>query len=112
VKPTVFRAAALSLFLALAATARAESPAIPITKAIELAQQALVAKGRQNEVFVQSASLQRGSILNSNTSWIVTWSHTIPGQKEGSQEYGVEIDMKGNVVHLIKVKGKAPNTPH
>ena len=94
------------------ASARAEGPAISITKAIELAQGALVAKGKQNEVFIQSASLQRGSLLTPKASWIVTWSHTIPGSAEGKNEYGVEITMSGEVIHLIKVKGKAPNSPH
>lgn len=106
-KPTCFRALAAALLLSLAARAFAAPPALPIRKAVELAEEALAAKGKQNEVYVKSVSLERASLLSGGTNWIVAWSGSVPGVKPGSKEYGLEINMQGDVVHLIKVPGKA-----
>jgi hypothetical protein len=108
VKPIRSRAAAAAiLLLSLAAPAFAAPPALPIRKAVELAEEALAAKGKQNEVYIKSISLERASLLSGGQNWIVAWSGSVPGVKPGSKEYGLEINMQGDVVHLIKVPGKA-----
>lgn len=84
----------------------AAQPVLPIRKAVELAEEALAAKGKQGEVFIESISLQRTSLLKPEQIWIVKWSGNVPGVKEGSKEYGLEINMKGDVIHLIKTGKK------
>jgi hypothetical protein len=90
-------------------------PAVSAKRAVELAEEALAAKNAGENVFIQSMSLQRTSLLTGKTVWTISWSENIPGSKPGSVEVGLEIGMDGSVVHLVKGRaaaGKAPVSPH
>ena len=90
----------------------AAPPALSIKRALELAEEALRAKGAENQTFVQTISLERSTIF-SPRGLVITWSNAIPGSKPGSREVGLEIDMKGEVVHLINARAtKKLSSPH
>jgi hypothetical protein len=97
--------ATLVLATASLSTAHAGPPSLPIKKAVDLAHEALAAKGKQNDVWIRSIELQRPTVTSAHPIWVVTWSGTVPGVKEGSKETGLEIDMEGKVVHLVKGSG-------
>jgi len=105
-------AATLLLILLPKPLAHAE-PAVSIRKALDLAEEALAAKGKKGEVYIESITWDRSSILSPKGVWVVSWSATIPGSKPGSKEVGIEINMQGEVLHLVNARGKKKNTsPH
>lgn len=90
------------------------APELSAKRAIELAEETLVAKNVSDKIFVQAVALQKTSLLNGKTVWTISWSENLPGSKTGSVEVGLEIGMDGSVVHLIKGRGasKPAALPH
>lgn len=84
------------------ALAKADSaPVLPIEKAVELAKEALANK-QVSGIYIQSIALQRTSLIGGKLAWIVKWSGTVPGVKSGEREWGLEIAMNGDVLHMVR----------
>ncbi len=111
---TLFRTILLTaISLLLFPLAGQAAPELPIRKAIELAEESLASKGKAGEVYIAKISWERSTILSKKAVWVITWSETIPGSKPDSKEVGLEINMQGDVVHLLHGRGKKPmsNSP-
>jgi hypothetical protein len=76
-------------------------PLVPVADAVALAQEQLQIRGLQGSVYIESVTLRAASILSSSKQWTVLWSEPLPAS-QGRVEVGVEVDMKGNVVRLLK----------
>jgi len=111
---TVFCALVLAsaCLLPVVAPAADSAPALPIEKAVELANQALADKGAKG-VYIQSVALERTSIIGGKIAWVVRWSATVPGLKSGEREWGLRIAMNGNVLHMVHDPASyvAPTSP-
>ncbi len=81
--------------------APAGGPTVPVAEAVALAQEQLQIRGLQGSVYIESVTLRAASILGSSKQWTVLWSEPLPAS-QGRVEVGVEVDMKGNVVRLLK----------
>lgn len=99
-----------TLFLTLsfaAGSVFADAPSVPVEKAIALAQEQLHVRGLEKTIFIQSAVLESASLLGGTRVWKVCWSDTVPASS-GRVELGLEINMKGEVVRLVKRVGETP----
>lgn len=95
--------AAFAAFAALGtlSAAPAGGPSVPVAEAVALAQEQLQIRGLQGSVYIESVTLRSASILSSAKQWTILWSEPLPAS-QGRVEVGVEVDMKGNVVRLLK----------
>jgi len=91
-------------FLAITSFALAEAPALSLEKAIALAQEQLRVRHLEKNVFIQSISLNLVSMIGGERVWQVAWSENLEAGK-GKLETGVEINMRGEVVRLVKRTG-------
>jgi len=69
--------------------------------AVDLAQEQLDVRGLQESVQVESLVLKSPSLLAGSQVWTVLWSKPV-ATETGKLETGVEIDMSGRVVRLVK----------
>ena len=83
---------------------RAAEPSVPVAEAVSLAQEQLNIRGLQGRVYIESVALRSASVLGTKKQWTVLWSEPVPAS-QGRVEVGVEVDMNGSVVRLLK---KAP----
>lgn len=79
----------------------AAEPPVTVTEAIALAQEQLQIRGLQGGVYIESVTLRAASVLSSTKQWTVLWSEALPAS-QGRVEVGVEVDMKGRVVRLLR----------
>ncbi|MEI6713585.1 MAG: hypothetical protein WCO60_07525 [Verrucomicrobiota bacterium] len=91
-------------FLSITGFALAEAPALSLEKAIVLAQEQLHVRHLEKNVFIQSISLNLVSMIGGERVWQVAWSENLEAGK-GKLETGVEINMRGEVVRLVKRTG-------
>lgn len=88
-------------FLCLVPDIFAAEPQVSVTEAIALAQEQLQIRGLQGSVYIESVTLRAASVLSSTKQWTVLWSEALPSS-QGRIEVGVEVDMKGRVVRLLR----------
>jgi hypothetical protein len=91
-------------FMALGAfspAAHAGNSRVSARKAIDLAQEQLDLRGLQSTVQIESVVLQSVTILGASRVWTVLWSQPISSDS-GKFEVGVEVDMNGKLVRLVK----------
>lgn len=93
-------------FLAITGFAFGEAPAVSVEKAIVLAQEQLRVRHLEKSIFIQSVSLNLVSMIGGERVWQVAWSENLEAGK-GKIETGVEINMRGEVVRLVKRTGEA-----
>jgi high-affinity K+ transport system ATPase subunit B len=89
--------------------AMAGGPAVNAKRALDLAQEQLDIRGLQASVFIESMSLRSATMLGGDRSWTVLWSESIPADG-GLFEVGASVDMKGNVVRLLKKTASNPRS--
>ena len=94
----------LIALLALASCALAAP--LPIETALGVAQKDLKDRGLAGQVSIVSLSLESGAIVGGKSYWFARWSQSID-IGEQRRESGLQINMDGSVVHLVK----APNKP-
>jgi hypothetical protein len=87
--------------LAAPSASLAAGPPVPVAEAVALAQEQLLIRGLQESVFIESVSLRSSSLLSASKQWTVLWSEPLPASL-GRVEVGVEVDMQGRVVRLLK----------
>jgi hypothetical protein len=109
----IFRhSAALALFVATIETVCAAPPALSIHQAVDLARNSLHERGLEGDVYVVAATLEAENMTRSKSHWYVRWSRSIP-REDRKQEIGLQINMDGSVIHLIKApphaQGRKPN---
>jgi len=92
------------LILAAPALLSAGSAGVSVQKAIALAQEQIEMRGLQSAVQIESVVLQPATVLGSSKIWTVLWSKPVP-LENGKCEVGVEVDMNGKVMRLVKKAG-------
>lgn len=77
-------------------------PQLSIQKATELAQQVLVSAGVSDHVYIAQILFRKDAVFLPKSVWEIVWSRPIDGSKKGKFEMGVEVNMSGEVTHLVK----------
>ena len=85
--------------------ANAANSRVSARQAIDLAQEQLDLRGLQTTVEIESVVLQAATILGDSRVWTILWSRPFSSDS-GKFEVGVEVDMNGKVVRLIKKTGR------
>lgn len=85
-------------------TSLAGNAGVSVQKAVELAQEQLEMRALQASVQIESVVLQPATVLGASKIWTVLWSKSVP-LDNGKYEVGVEVDMSGKVVRLVKKTG-------
>jgi hypothetical protein len=101
--PSVFAVLLVLLNVEVSAWS-AEPPALPLLRAIELAQEQLDNRGLEKTVFIESVVLEKDAAIGHSRHWTIRWSQTLPASA-GRIEIGAEVDMQGHVVRLVKHSG-------
>lgn len=93
-----------SFFLTLALTTivSANTPALPVSKAVEIAQADLDSRGLQDRIFIYQLTYKKASVMNGTAHWEVMWNKDFPAQTEGRKEFGLRITMDGNYKRAVK----------
>lgn len=100
---------ALATFAGLMLTvgvARAGFPPVSLEKAISLASEQLKIRELDRKIFIRGITLESVSMLGGTQVWKVSWSENIE-LESGKVETGVEVNMRGDVVRLVKRPGDA-----
>ena len=87
-------------------------PRISIREAVELAEKAKAERADSDAVYIESLTLEVGSLLGGKSVWIAKWSAPLPANNPKQSEFGVQISMDGSVKHLIKAPPPARGTLH
>ena len=103
----VFRCFALALPVLTPLALFAGNASVSVQKAVELAQEQLEMRGLQASVQIESVALQPATVLGTSKIWTVLWSKPVP-LDNGKYEVGVEVDMSGKVMRLVKKTGNTP----
>lgn len=93
----------LALSLSASAFAADEKPALPIEKALGIAQDYLKKGGHAGSVAIAGLSVERESITNKNTHWYAKWAPAI-SLDGGRKEFGIEIQMDGTLARVVDKK--------
>ena len=93
--------ALLALSLGASAFAAGEKPALPIEKALSIAQDYLKKSG--HSVAIAGLSVERESIANKTTHWYAKWAPSI-ALDGGRKEFGIEIAMDGTIARIVDKK--------
>jgi hypothetical protein len=80
-------------------------PAVSARQAITIAEESLANRGLEKQVFVQSVTLERATIMKAKSYWFVKWSHSLPASDPKNRELGVKVNMDGSAVRLVKEPG-------
>ena len=91
----------LALSLGASAFAAGEKPALPIEKALAIAQDYLKKSG--HSAAIAGLSVERESITNKTVHWYAKWVPSIP-LDGGRKEFGIEIAMDGTVARIVDKK--------
>ena len=91
----------LAVSLGASAFAAGEKPALPIEKALAIAQDYLKKSG--SSVAIAGLSVERESIANKTTHWYAKWAPAI-ALDGGRKEFGIEIAMDGTVARIVDKK--------
>lgn len=96
----------LALLSAAASAFAADAPPpVSARQAITIAEESLANRGLDKEVFIQSVTLERATIMKARSFWFVKWSHSIPASEPKNREIGVKVNMDGTAVRLVKEPG-------
>ena len=93
----------LAMSLSASALAAGEKPALPIEKALSIAQDYLKKGGHTGSVAITGLTVERESITNKSTHWYAKWAPSIV-LDGGRKEFGFEIAMDGTVARIVDKK--------
>ena len=93
----------LALSLGASAFAAGEKPALPIEKALGIAQDYLKKSGQSGSVSIAGLSVERDSIGSKGGHWYAKWAPAI-ALDGGRKEFGIEIAMDGTVARIVDKK--------
>lgn len=79
------------------AVAAEKAPALPIEKALQLAQDYL--KRNNAKPAIVALSLEKSALLGGKVRWYAKWS--APVQRDGKSEIGLEISMDGTLTRVV-----------
>ncbi len=91
----------LALSLGASAFSAEEKPALPIEKALAIAQDYLKKSG--HSAAIAGLSVERDSIGSKGGHWYAKWAPSIP-LDGGRKEFGIEIAMDGTVARIVDKK--------
>ena len=91
----------IALSLGASAFSAEEKPALPIEKALAIAQDYLKKSGRS--AAIAGLSVERESLTNKNTHWYAKWVPSI-ALDGGRKEFGIEIAMDGTFARIVDKK--------
>ena len=77
------------------------APAVPIERVVQIAKQSL-AERKVDGVYIESITLERGTMFSSSRRWYVKWSAPLQGSAPEIHELGLAIKMDGTVIHVVK----------
>jgi hypothetical protein len=69
---------------------------------LEIAEKSLADRGLQKELWIESITLDKASLLGSTPFWFVKWNKSIPASDPKNKEVGVKVYMDGKAVRLVK----------
>jgi hypothetical protein len=97
----------LAMVAACAANACAadEQPALPIDKALAIAQKYLADGGHAGGTAISSLAIERAAFGSSKTNWFAKWAPTIV-LPDGRKELGLEIHMDGTFARIVDKKAR------
>ena len=91
----------LAMSLNASTFAAEEKPALPIEKALSIAQDYLKKSG--HAVAIASLTVERESLTNKSKHWYAKWAPPI-ALDGGRKEFGIEIAMDGTVARIVDKK--------
>ena len=100
----------LTALLALVAFTAQAAP-LPIETALGLAQKDLKDRGLGGQVSIVSLSLESGTVVGGKTHWFARWSRSVD-LGDQRRESGLQINMDGSVVRLVKAPAKPRQQDH
>jgi hypothetical protein len=80
-------------------------PPVSARQAVAIAEESLANRGLEKEIYIQSVTLERATILKARSFWFVKWSHSLPASNPKNREIGVKVNMDGSAVRLVKEPG-------
>ena len=95
----------LALSVGASAFAADEKPALPIEKALAIAQGYLKESGRAGKVAIAGLSVERDAIGSRSGHWYAKWAPSI-ALDGGRKEFGIEIGMDGTVARIVDKKAR------
>jgi hypothetical protein len=99
-------AALIALTFATAICKAADAPPpVSAGQAVTIAEESLANRGLDKEIYIQSVTLERATILKARSYWFVKWSHSLPASNPKNREIGVKVNMDGSAVRLVKEPG-------
>ena len=93
----------LALSISASAFAAEEKPALPIEKALSIAQDYLKKGGHAGSVVIAGLSVERVAFNSKKTRWYAKWAPEI-ALDGGRKEFGIEIEMDGTVARIVDKK--------
>ena len=93
--------ALLALSLGASAFAAEEKPALPIEKALAIAQDYLKKSG--HSVAIAGLSVERDSLGSKSGHWYARWAPAV-ALEGGRKEFGIEIKMDGTLARIVDKK--------
>ena len=93
----------LAMSICASAFAAEGKPAMPIEKALAIAQGYLKEHGHAGSVAIAGLSVERDSLSSKSTHWYAKWAPAIP-LDGGRKEFGIEIQMDGTLARIVDKK--------
>ena len=93
----------LAMLISASAFAAEEKPALPIDKALAIAQDYLKKNGHADSIAIAGLSIERAAFGSKSTHWYAKWAPSIP-LDGGRKEFGIEIEMDGTVARIVDKK--------
>ena len=90
---------------AASALAAEERPALPIDKALAIAQKYLADGGHAGGTAISSLAVEREAFGSSKLNWFARWAPTIV-LPDGRKELGLEIHMDGTFARIVDKKAR------
>ena len=90
---------------AASAIAADERPALPIDKALAIAQKYLADGGHTGTTGISSLAVERAAFGSSKAHWFAKWAPTIV-LSDGRKELGLEIHMDGTFARIVDKKAR------
>jgi hypothetical protein len=82
-----------------------EKPALPIDKALAIAQKYLSDGGHARDAAISSLAVEREAFGSSKANWFAKWAPTIV-LPDGRKELGLEIQMDGTFARIVDKKAR------
>ncbi|HZJ14598.1 MAG TPA: hypothetical protein VFD27_06085 [Chthoniobacteraceae bacterium] len=96
---------AMTTVCAANALAADERPALPIDKALGIAQKYLADGGHARGTAISSLAIERAAFGSSKMNWFAKWAPTIV-LPDGRKELGLEIQMDGTFARIVDKKAR------